>query len=249
MYSPRQCIAIHATRSLNPGFGKADSHFEHSDRACRSFSCHLVARYACYLQFLLFTENRFTLLGPSTRYLPDMPEKRDLFSVTQTFFQAPRGHPARRALSVGPGLSHYANEAELIDHRLPPSPSPTHDQSPAHLYHSIDPPRGRERIRRRLSADELIFRREPLQEVRSPSPTPLDTQSLASSDGDVSVLPLHSITDGLHTDAAHTSSGSTLRQRTSGISPPSSPVDSPSFLRMLLTQILSAIISSYPALT
>ncbi|KAI0250909.1 hypothetical protein BJV78DRAFT_1214578 [Lactifluus subvellereus] len=169
-----------------------------------------------------------------TRHPVVMQEKKNLFSATQTFFQAPRSHPARRALSVGPGLSHYADEDELIDYRLPSSPSPTHDQGPAHLYHSTDPPRGRERIRRRLSADELTFWREPLQEVRSPSPTALDTQSPASSDGDVSVLPLNSTTDGLHTDAAHTSSRSTLTQRTPAISPPSSPVDPPYENRLLL---------------
>jgi arrestin-related trafficking adapter 3/6 len=203
--------------------------------------------------YMSFIGNRFTILiGSSTRYAAEMPEKKNLFSATQTFFQAPRSH-ARRALSVEPGLSYYADEHELIDHRLPSSPQPTRDQGPAHPYHSFDLPRGRERIRRRLSADEPIFQREPPQEVRSPSPTALDTQSPASSEGDASVLPLNSPTDSLHTHAAYTSSRSTLGQLTPAISPAASPGDSPDenrpFLRMLLAHILPTFVSSYPALT
>ncbi|KAI0263839.1 hypothetical protein BC834DRAFT_1042708 [Gloeopeniophorella convolvens] len=97
------------------------------------------------------------LVGQSTTTWPEgsgarvtqMQEETTLFSATQTFFRAPA---ARRALSVDPGLVYYADE---------------HDAGPP------PPERGRERVRRRLSADSAAVQPAPPAAVRARSPTPL----------------------------------------------------------------------------
>ncbi|KAI0061210.1 hypothetical protein BV25DRAFT_807582 [Artomyces pyxidatus] len=96
--------------------------------------------------------------------LTDVEETRKLFSASQVFFHA-QSTPSssRRTLSVGPGLSFYRDEFENA------MVSGDHD------HVADDPhPRGRDRVRRRLSADHTMFQRDPVLLHHSPrSPTPM----------------------------------------------------------------------------
>jgi hypothetical protein len=176
------------------------------------------------------------LAGPSTRYPSELQEKINLFSATRTFFQASRIPTGRRALSLEPGLSHYADEAEFINRRRPPSPSMTRNPGPTHQFSPADIPRGRERGRARLSLDDDILQLAPPQESHSRSTPGLSSPSLASSEDDDSVPPLHSTVHHLHTHSPHASSRSALEQWSPTTSPPptiDSPYESRSLSRTL----------------
>ena len=107
-------------------------------------------------------------------------EDRKIFSATQVFFHAASEPSTRRSLSVDPGVSHYTNESE---HSQPPPPAfrPTPPEAeptlpvPAPIHAAGDAPqRGRMRVRRRSSADHLVFQRDPVAHLNRPAaPSPL----------------------------------------------------------------------------
>jgi hypothetical protein len=104
-------------------------------------------------------------------------EDRKLFSATQVFFRAASSLSNRRALSVDPGISHYANESE--HYRPPPPPLPPQAVEEAGptlpaVHTADDTRRGRMRVRRRSSADHLVFQRDPVVHLnRPPASSPL----------------------------------------------------------------------------
>jgi len=175
------------------------------------------------------------LAGSSTRYPSELQEKINLYSATRTFFQAPRVPTGRRALSLEPGLSHYADEAEFIDRRRPPSPPMARDPGPTHQFSPADIPRGRERGRARPSVDDDILQLALPLESHSRSTPGLSTPSLASSEDDNSVPPLHSAVHHLHAYSPRTSSRLALERQSTTISPPTieSPYESRSLSRTL----------------
>ncbi|KAA1470394.1 hypothetical protein DENSPDRAFT_923149 [Dentipellis sp. KUC8613] len=101
-------------------------------------------------------------------------EEHKVFSATQTFFKASTtpSPAARRTLSVGPGLMYYRDERDH-DHPLPAHTPPRNAVAgPSELDGAIR--RGRDRTRRRLSADHSIFQRDPVEHhLNSRSPTPV----------------------------------------------------------------------------
>ncbi|TFY51059.1 hypothetical protein EVG20_g11187, partial [Dentipellis fragilis] len=101
-------------------------------------------------------------------------EEHKIFSATQTFFKASTtpSPAARRTLSVGPGLAYYRDER---DHDLPPhTHTPPHNAVAGPSEPDDTVRRGRDRTRRRLSADHSIFQRDPVEHhPNSRSPTPL----------------------------------------------------------------------------
>jgi hypothetical protein len=103
-------------------------------------------------------------------------EEQKLFSATQVFFRAASSQPSRRSLSVEPGVSHHPNDSE---HHQPPPPFPPPPQAeptlPLAPVHVPDvSQRGRMRVRRRSSADHLVFQRDPVAHLNDPSaPSPL----------------------------------------------------------------------------
>jgi hypothetical protein len=106
-------------------------------------------------------------------------EERKLHSATQVFFRAASSPSSRRSLSVEPGYSHHANDSE---HQQPPPPLPPPPPeaepalpvpSPVHVAGDTSQ-RGRMRVRRRSSADNLVFQRDPVAHLnRPPAPSPL----------------------------------------------------------------------------
>lgn len=132
----------------------------------------------------------------------EITEEHKLFSATQVFFRAPTTptFDARRTLSVGPGLSFYRDEYEPREDTAPPRR--TQDAPDYSLFHTfVDSPvaeepveRGRDRTRRRLSAESTYFHREVAQHhvghQASRSPTPVYSP-VASASG-------HGTSDGLH---------------------------------------------------
>jgi len=192
---------------------------------------------------------RFVIVaGQSTRYPSELQEKINLFSATRTFFQAPRIPSGRRALSLEPGLSHYAEEAEFIHRHRPSSPSIARDSG---QIHPVDIPRGRARAPARLSADEYILQRERFPQVHSPSTPGLSSPSPASSEDEDSVPPLNSLVDRLHAHPPLTSLRSTIERRSPTISPPSMvdlPYESQSLSRTCFLPKSRRHCSSYPAL-
>ena len=86
-------------------------------------------------------------------------EESKLHSATQVFFHAAPSPSSRRSLSVEPGLYQGFND--------PPLPSP--------VYVAGDTSqRGRMRVRRRSSADNLVFQRDPVAHLNHPpAPSPL----------------------------------------------------------------------------
>ena len=102
-----------------------------------------------------------------------------LYSATQVFFRAASSPSSRRSLSVEPGVSQHAHDNE---HQQPPPPlpSPPHEAEPAlpvpspvHVAGDTSE-RGRMRVRRRSSADHLVFQRDPVAHLnRPPAPSPL----------------------------------------------------------------------------
>lgn len=103
-------------------------------------------------------------------------EERKLHSATQVFFRAPS---SKRSLSVEPGVSHHVNDSEH-QHVHPPLPPPPHEAEPAlpvpspvHFAGDTSQ-RGRIRVRRRSSADHLVFQRDPVAHLnRPPASSPL----------------------------------------------------------------------------
>lgn len=111
-------------------------------------------------------------------------ETRKFFSATQVFFRAASSPSNRRALSVDPGVSHYANESE---HYQSPPPFPPPPPPMPEIEHAVTTPapvhvsdethrRGRMRVRRRSSADHLVFQRDPVAHHNHPTaPSPLSS--------------------------------------------------------------------------
>lgn len=111
-------------------------------------------------------------------------ETHKIFSATQVFFNAASSPSHRRALSVEPGVSHYTNENEHYQTPPPPPPPPlplTEMQravtAPAPVYVSDEASqRRRMRVRRRSSADHLVFQRDPVAHHSRPTaPSPLSS--------------------------------------------------------------------------
>jgi hypothetical protein len=127
-----------------------------------------------------------------------LQETIKLYSATRDFFRAPRIPTGRRALSLSPepGFSHHADEAEFINHRRP-SPSIAGDLDHTHQFNPVDIPRSRERARARLSVDEYISQREPLQVHLHPTPGLGFPSHASSEDDDDSAPPLNSPVDRL----------------------------------------------------
>jgi len=102
-----------------------------------------------------------------------------LHSATQVFFRAASSPSSRRSLSVEPGLSHHTNDCE---HQQTPPPLPLPPPE-AELALPVPSPdnvagdtsqRGRMRVRRRSSADHLVFQRDPVAHLNCPpAPSPL----------------------------------------------------------------------------
>jgi len=167
------------------------------------------------------------LAGPSTRYPAELQEKTKLYTATRTFFEAPRVPTGRRALSLEPGLAHYADEAEFLHGRpRPSSPSTTRDPDHTYQFNPAELRRGRERARARLGADEYISQRDPPLEVHSHLMPGLGSPSPASSSDDDSVPTRNPPVDRFHTHPAHASLRSALDQRLPTISP-APMIDSP----------------------
>lgn len=100
-----------------------------------------------------------------------MQEKNKLFSATRTFFQAPCTTTSRRALSLDPGLSYYADQDEFTDHPRRSSSSLTRDRQFNHT------PRGRELGRGRIGVDEHNSQHDPQEEHSRSLPT-LDSSEI-----------------------------------------------------------------------
>ena len=107
-------------------------------------------------------------------------EERRVFSATQVFFRAASSPSSRRSHSVEHGVSQQVGDSEY--HQPPPPPPfpPPFDAEPA----LPDPARvhaagetsrnGRMRVRRRSSADHLVFQRDPVaHHNRASAPSPL----------------------------------------------------------------------------
>jgi hypothetical protein len=124
-------------------------------------------------------------VGQSSRYPAELQERNNLYSVTRTFFQAPRTTTGRRSLSLDPGLSHYAEQDEFTSHRRRSSPSLTRERQ----FNPIDIPRGRERARARVDQDEHTSQYGPQGDHLRSS---LDSPSPISSENDDLVPPLYS---------------------------------------------------------
>ena len=112
-------------------------------------------------------------------------EERKFFSATQVFFRAATSPSARRCHSVDPGGFHDATDSE---HRHSPPPQPEVEPAlpvPAPLHVPGDTPR-RMRVRRRSSADHLVFQRDPVAHVnRPPAPSPLSFPPTAEEEATV----------------------------------------------------------------
>lgn len=109
-------------------------------------------------------------------------ETHKIFSATQVFFHAASSPSHRRTLSVEPGISHYTNESERYQTAPPPPPPPLAEiqravTAPAPVYVSDEArQRGRMRVRRRSSADHLVFQRDPVAQSNRPAaPSPLSS--------------------------------------------------------------------------
>lgn len=102
-----------------------------------------------------------------------------LHSVTQVFFRAASSPSSRRSHSVEPGHSHHVNDSEHQQTSpvlLLPSPEAEPAlpvPSPVHAAGDTSQ-RGRMRVRRRSSADHLVFQRDPVaHHNRPPATSPL----------------------------------------------------------------------------
>ena len=114
-------------------------------------------------------------------------EHRKFFSATQIFFRAPSSPSTRRSLSVDPNGFHDATDGE--HYHLPPPPPDVEPALPvpAPLYVAGDPPqRGGMRVRRRSSADHLVFQRDPVAHLSRPlAPSPLSFRPTAEEEATV----------------------------------------------------------------
>jgi hypothetical protein len=99
-------------------------------------------------------------------------EEHKIYNATQVFFRAASSPSTRRCMSVDPGASPSAN------HRSPPPASPPETESALQPAVPVDLlndayQRGRMRVRRRSSADHLVFQRDPIEHLTHPSaPSP-----------------------------------------------------------------------------
>jgi hypothetical protein len=119
-----------------------------------------------------------------------LQEKNNLFSATRTFFQAPCTTTSRRALSLDPGLSYYADQDEFTDHPRRSSSSLTRDRQ-------FNPtPRGRELGRGRIGVDEHNPQHEPQEDHSRSLPVP-DSPPVSEIDPPLS-LPQHHHADDRH---------------------------------------------------
>ncbi|KAI0000962.1 hypothetical protein BJV77DRAFT_971841 [Russula vinacea] len=135
----------------------------------------------------------------STRYPAELQEKNKLFSATRTFFQAPCSTTGRRALSLDPGLSYYADQDEFTDRPRRSSSSPTRDRpSPT--------PRGRERGRGRIGADEHNSQHDPQEDLLRSLPA-LDSSLVSEIVPPLNSPPHH------HADERHVSYDDNLFER------------------------------------
>jgi hypothetical protein len=104
-------------------------------------------------------------------------EERKLFSATQVFFRAASSPSSRRSHSVEHGVSRHPSDSE---HQPPSRASPPPFEAelalpvPARVVSGDTSQRGRMRVRRRSSADHLVFQRDPVAHHNRPSaPSPL----------------------------------------------------------------------------
>ncbi|KAI9465256.1 hypothetical protein BJY52DRAFT_1209668 [Lactarius psammicola] len=148
------------------------------------------------------------LEGPAVRPT-EMQDENKLFHATQTFFQAPQSTTSRRAISA-PGEDEFVGRVSSL--------SPIHSPDSTHFFHMFDPPRGRERARGHLSADETIPQ-------RSHSPTAQNSQPHAPFQEDVSMLPADPLRDDSHIRTWEAPSRPPLGELMHPISPTSSPID------------------------
>jgi arrestin-related trafficking adapter 3/6 len=97
------------------------------------------------------------------------PGERKLFSATQIFFRAASSPSSGRSLSVEPGVSR--NQHQQPPPPLPPPPPEAETALPVPAYVHVAgdaSQRGRMRVRRRSSADNLVFQRDPIARVNRP---------------------------------------------------------------------------------
>jgi len=118
-------------------------------------------------------------------------EERKVFSATQVFFRASSSPSARRSFSVDPNGFHDATESE---HGQIPPPPPEVEPAlpiPAPLYVANDTPqRGGRRVRRRSSADHLVFQRDPVAHLGRPlASSPLSFRPTAEEEAIPSSTP------------------------------------------------------------
>jgi hypothetical protein len=131
-------------------------------------------------------------------------EERKLYSVTQVFFRAASSPSTRRSMSVDPGVSLYATDNR---HSPPPTSPPETEPAlqtltPIHLLDDVSQ-RGRMRLRRLSSADNLVFQRDPVAHLNRPSASSPHSYPLATEEA----------------VATHTSTSSHLVQSPTSTSP------------------------------
>lgn len=121
-------------------------------------------------------------------------EERKIFSATQIFFRAASSPSTRRSLSVDPNGSHDATDTEHYHPLPPPSDAEPALPAPAPLYVVGDPPqRGGMRVRRRSSADNLVFQRDPVAHLSRPlAPSPLSFRPTTEEEATVVHTPTSS---------------------------------------------------------
>jgi hypothetical protein len=118
-------------------------------------------------------------------------ETHKIFSATQVFFRAASSPSNRRALSVDPGISHYTNESDHYQSPppLPPPPPPFLEReraltAPAPVHVADETRQRGRRVRRRSSADHLVFQRDPVaHHNRPPASSPLSFPPTTEEDG------------------------------------------------------------------
>ncbi|KAH9067647.1 hypothetical protein EDB87DRAFT_1584443 [Lactarius vividus] len=150
------------------------------------------------IQVELIGQSMTTWLDGSAIRPTEMRDENRLFSATQTFFQAPQSTTSRRAISA-PGEYEFVDRASSL--------SPIHSSDSTRFFHSFDPPRGRDRTRNRLSADEP------------------NSQSHALFQEDASMLPAHPLQDDPHIRVWEAPSRPPLGELMRSVSPTSSPID------------------------
>jgi arrestin-related trafficking adapter 3/6 len=103
-------------------------------------------------------------------------EDHKIYSATQVFFRAASSPSTRRCMSVDPGASPHANHRSSPPASPPETEPALQSQAPVDLLNDACR-RGRMRVRRRSSADHLVFQRDPVERLTHPSaPSPLSLQ-------------------------------------------------------------------------